>query len=71
MHNSDDELRESFDFFDTDNNGVIDRAEFGQLLDAIGAGMSTVEADIGFNEIDTNSNGVIEFDEFRAWWRDQ
>jgi Ca2+-binding EF-hand superfamily protein len=64
------ELREIFEHFDKDHNGVIDRQEFAELLAALSAGMSKAEADVGFREVDTNKNGVIEFREFVRWWRD-
>ncbi|MBA6411780.1 EF-hand domain-containing protein [Parahaliea sp. F7430] len=62
------ELRENFDYFDSDNNGAIDKDEFANLLDALGADMSAEEVVIGFEVIDTNGNGRIEFDEFLNWW---
>ena len=64
------ELKETFDFFDADNNGVIDQAEFVKLLDALGAGMDEEEIAVGFDIIDDDDNGHIEFDEFLAWWAD-
>lgn len=63
-----DEMREMFDHFDADSNGVIDRAEFGRLSDALDMGLSDAEADIGFGEIDTDGNGVISFDELVVWY---
>ena len=65
------ELRESFDHFDTDGNGRIDRAEFGQFLEAIGAEMSSEEADIGFDIIDSDNNRAIDFEEFCRWWSER
>lgn len=62
------ELRETFEYFDRDHNGTIDRDEFTQLLDALGAEMSAEEASIGFEIIDADGNGVIEFREFLDWW---
>lgn len=62
------ELRETFDHFDRDNNNRIDRSEFAELIDALGADMSPAEVDIGFTFIDTNNNGQIEYPEFRVWW---
>lgn len=62
------ELREDFDAFDRDRNGMIDFPEFEELLDGLGAEMDRGEARIGFNEIDTDSDGQISFTEFVAWW---
>ncbi|MEZ4459409.1 MAG: EF-hand domain-containing protein [bacterium] len=62
------ELRETFDHFDEDGNGHIDRKEFTHLLDALGAEMSAEEAAIGFEIIDSDGNGSIEFSEFLSWW---
>ena len=71
MEYNENELRETFDYFDEDDNGEIDRAEFGKLLNALGAGMSDEDTDVGFNIIDTNGNGSIEYHEFATWWGDQ
>jgi Ca2+-binding EF-hand superfamily protein len=65
------ELRENFQHFDNDDNGKIDLAEFGRLLDAIGAEMSDADKRIGFDAIDTNGNKAIEFEEFAAWWNER
>lgn len=63
------ELRETFDFYDTDSNGVIDLEEFGGLCGALSGSFSHDEIVIGFAEIDTDRNGVIDFDEFADWWQ--
>jgi Ca2+-binding EF-hand superfamily protein len=64
-----DELREAFDHFDRDDNGVIDRAEFGDLCSHLGLEASETDIDAGFRAMDGNGNGVVEFEEFVAWWR--
>ena len=66
-----DELKEIFSHFDKDGNQVIDRSEFNNLLDALGAEMSKEEVKMGLAALDTNNNGTIEFDEFVAWWTDR
>lgn len=66
-----DELREIFEFFDTDENGVIDKSEFMKLMNALGAGLSEAECETGFSVIDGDANGSIEFEEFAAWWLDR
>ena len=68
MDIDEEELRETFDHFDRDRNNKIDRSEFAELLDALGAEMSADEVQVGFDIIDNNHNGWIEYQEFRAWW---
>ena len=65
------EVRETFDHFDRDGNGVIDHDEFASLLEALGAGMNEQEIQAGILALDENHNGRIEFDEFAAWWGDR
>lgn len=64
------ELRESFEYNDTDADGKIELDEFVAMLDALDADMSNREARTGFAAIDTNDDGLIDFDEFVAWWRE-
>lgn len=71
MEVSEEEIRETYDHFDTDGDGKIDRSEFGRLLDALDAEMSEEEKDAGFDWIDTNNNQAIEFNEFANWWGDR
>lgn len=63
------ELREVFDHYDRDGNGVIDRDEFKTLCRALDAGFRDAEVAAGLDAVDANGNGRIEFDEFVAWWR--
>ena len=65
------EIRALFEKADADHNNRIDREEFGKLLDALGADMSTEEADIGFDIIDSDNDRGIDLDEFVAWWEDR
>lgn len=71
MEYDEEELRETFEHFDRDDNGKIDRDEFGQLLDALGMDMTEEDKDVGFDIIDTNHNQEIEYREFLAWWGEQ
>ena len=57
------ELREIFSHFDSDNNKVIDRDEFANLLRTLAPDISSDEIDVGLRALDANSNGTIEFDE--------
>ena len=65
---SSDPLRERFEGVDRDGNGVIDEAEFGTLLQALGVGYTYSQVHAAFTDIDRDSNGKIELEEFRAWW---
>lgn len=62
------ELQEIFEHFDEDENGRIDRGEFGQLMNALGADAPKAELDMGFDLIDSDDDGEIDFDEFAKWW---
>ncbi len=68
MDIDEEELRETFDHFDRDNNNRIDKAEFAELLAALGADMSDEETAIGFSVVDRDNSGSIDYREFRAWW---
>jgi calcium-binding protein CML len=63
------ELRESFRYNDADKDGLIEFAEFLEMLEQLEAETSADEARIGFDEIDTDGNGAINFSEFVDWWR--
>jgi Ca2+-binding EF-hand superfamily protein len=65
---STDPLKDRFDGVDTDGNGAIDEAEFGRLLDALGAGYSSAQVHAAFTSIDADANGIIELEELRKWW---
>lgn len=68
---SDDELkevRETFDHFDTDGNGVIDRNELRQLLKTLDPGFTEEDVLLGLKVLDANENDVIDWDEFLDWW---
>lgn len=61
------ELQEDFRESDTDGDGYIDFAEFGVLMENIGAGMSGTELRTGFGEIDADHDGRISLAEFLEW----
>jgi len=65
---STDPLKDRFDGVDSDGNGAIDEAEFGRLLDALGAGYSGAQVHAAFTDIDRDGSGSIELEEFRKWW---
>jgi calmodulin len=61
-------LREDFEYYDRNQDGLMDYEEFVRFLGALDAGMSEDERRIGFGEIDTDHDRVIEFEEFMDWW---
>ena len=63
-----DPLRERFDRFDRDGNGLIDLGELSLLLEALGAGYTELQVRATFESIDADSNGQINYEELRAWW---
>jgi len=65
------ELSESFRYNDANKDGLIEFAEFVEMLGQLEAEASNDEARIGFDEVDTDDDGAISFDEFVAWWRDR
>ncbi len=62
------EMRRHFDFFDDDNNGVIDTGEFLDLLRIMGDDTAAQTVSLNFARIDTDGDGLISFGEFRRWW---
>lgn len=64
------ELKEAFDFNDSDSNGQIDFMEFMSLLEGLEAGIDAAQAQFGFETVDTDGDGAISFDEFVEWWRE-
>jgi Ca2+-binding EF-hand superfamily protein len=65
------EMKDIFDHFDDDGNGLIDADEFSKLLEALGADMDPEELRIGFEAIDVDGNNLIDYREFAAWWADR
>ncbi len=65
------EIREIFDHFDKNGDGVIQRSEFAALLEALDASVDPEEVQAGLDALDENRNGLIDFNEFLAWWGDR
>jgi calmodulin len=63
-----DELRETYDHYDANRDGLIQKAEFAELCLALDEDMPEDDIDTGFEVVDTDGNGVIDFVEFRDWW---
>lgn len=60
------ELRDAFAVFDTDNSGAIDRKELKRLMKKLGQALSEAELDAMMSEVDENGDGEISFEEFKA-----
>ena len=63
------ELRAAFAVADSNRDGRIDFAEFGQLLRDLEGDMSNQELMVGFREVDTDRDGLIDAREFIEWWQ--
>lgn len=63
------EIRATFEFFDRDQNGLIDFDEFRALLRTVNPDATISQAAEGFSMTDTNSDGYVDLDEFITWWR--
>jgi len=63
-----DEIRENFNFFDDDKNGLIELDEFIKLLKVIDPTSTIKQAEQGFSHIDKDKSGSIDFGEFIIWW---
>lgn len=64
------EVREIFDHYDKNGNGVIEVGELGSLLEALDAKLDKTQLAAAISDLDSNANGRLEFDEFIAWWAD-
>merc|ERR1712216_367834 len=58
-----------FDQYDTNNDGLLDEAEFSKLCYDVGSPLTLEEAHAAIKVIDENCDGNITCDEFMAWWR--
>jgi len=61
----DQELRNAFRVFDTDNSGSISREELKQLMINLGQTLSEAEIDAMMDMVDEDQDGVISFEEFK------
>lgn len=60
------ELRDAFKVFDTDDSGAIDRKELKRLMKKLGQQLTEAEIDAMMSEVDENGDGEISFEEFKA-----
>jgi Ca2+-binding EF-hand superfamily protein len=64
------ELREKFERYDGDRDGLMSFPEFAKLLEELGETLSEDEQLLAFDATDHDGDGAIDFDEFAAWWTD-
>ena len=62
------ELRDTFEIFDSDQSGSLDREQIGQLLSVIGVEVGAEELDEAYAAMDADGNGSIEFLEFAGYY---
>jgi hypothetical protein len=63
------EVREIYDHYDRDKDGVISPREFARVLEALGMELEEHELKLALGEVDRDGSDTIEWDEFLAWWR--
>ena len=61
-----DKMRDAFNLFDRDGNGVIDIQELALMMNALGESMSPDEVGNLLVEADADGDGVINFEEFKV-----
>ena len=62
------EVREIFDHFDTNRNGLIEASEFKKLVHTLDAEMDPDAILVGLSVVDADGNGTVEWEEFLGWW---
>ena len=65
--NSEEEIREAFQVFDKDGNGVVTPNELRNVLHHIGEKLTDEEIDEMINEADMDGDGTINYEEFVDW----
>eukprot|EP00494_Astrolonche_serrata_P024796 UN25056 len=61
-------LRETFEKFDENKNGNIDKEEFTHLMRDLGLTNKNHNIDSLFTKLDTDSDKQISFEEFKKWY---
>jgi Ca2+-binding EF-hand superfamily protein len=59
-------IREAFQMFDRDNNGIITRTEIKQAMHELGEEMSDADVDHMIREADLNGDWQLDYEEFKA-----
>lgn len=61
------EFRKTFDHFDKDKSGTLNKIEFKACLASLDEDVSDEEVEKTFGVLDTSGDGLISFDEFLPW----
>ena len=61
-------VKQTFDTYDADGSGTIDKNELAKLSKELGHSLSDRELEDALKDLDTNEDGVIDFSEFQRWW---
>ncbi|CAN4088756.1 unnamed protein product [Withania somnifera] len=59
------ELREAFDLYDQDSNGLISAVELHQILSRLGESCSVQDCTKMINSVDSDGDGSVNFEEFK------
>jgi hypothetical protein len=62
-------IKETFDKFDKDGSGTIEREEIKKAASELGENITSEEFDKCFAVMDENKDGIITFQEFVTWWK--
>jgi hypothetical protein len=62
-------IKETFEKFDKDGNGTIEKDEIKKAASELGENVTTEDFDKCFEVMDDNHDGVITFREFVTWWK--
>ena len=66
-----DRIREQFDSFDKDDDGLIDLQEFLGMIAVLYPDANSSYLEGGFVLMDENCDGYIDFLEFLGWWQEE
>ncbi|XP_033727376.1 neo-calmodulin-like [Pecten maximus] len=61
------EIRETFELFDSDQDGKLSTAEIENVLDNLGMSTNKGVIDDVIKRLDADENGTVEYDEFEAF----
>jgi hypothetical protein len=65
---SNDVVKKTFDKYDKDGSGAIDKEELQNLSKELGRPLTSEELDEALKDLDLNKDGVVDFNEFKRWW---